>query len=103
MKHIAFYVPKDDVEKVKQSMFAAGAGKLGHYEHCCFMTEGIGQFKPLKGSHPTIGKEDELEYVVEMKVEMICDDNCLSRVISALKSSHPYETPAYYVIDMVTI
>jgi structural hemagglutinin/hemolysin toxin protein RtxA len=101
MYHIAFYVPLEEAEKVKEKMFQAGAGKLGNYDKCSFESKGIGQFRPLPGSSPFIGSEGQVEQVEELKVEMICKKECLGEVIKALKESHPYETPAYYVIETV--
>lgn len=60
---IVVYVPEPDLEKVKEAMFAAGAGCTGHYDHCCWQTKGVGQFKPLPGSKPALGKEGELEKI----------------------------------------
>jgi hypothetical protein len=96
MIHISFYVPVNDAEKVKAAMFQAGAGKIGKYDCCSFEVKGIGQFRPLTGSNPTIGSHFELETVEELKVDMVCDDAIIREVIDALKKSHPYETPAYY-------
>ena len=98
MIHISFYVPVKDAEKVKNAMFHAGAGKIGNYDRCSFEVKGIGQFRPLSGSNPTIGSLSELEAVEELKVDMVCEDAILREVIDALKKSHPYETPAYYAI-----
>lgn len=103
MYHIAFYVPWEQVEQVKESMFAAGAGKLGNYDKCSFESKGLGQFRPLEGSDPFIGTQGSVEKVEEIKVEMVCVDEVLPAVIQALKSSHPYETPAYYVIKTLGI
>lgn len=103
MYHIAFYVPKTHAEKVKESMFEAGAGTIGNYEKCAFEYSGLGQFKPLPGSTPFIGSEGALEVVQELKIEMVCSSENLTAAITALKNSHPYETPAYYVIETVRI
>lgn len=98
MIHISFYVPVKDADKVKDAMFQAGAGRIGNYDYCSFEMKGIGQFRPLPGSNPTIGPECELETVEELKVDMVCEDAVIRDVINALKKSHPYETPAYYAI-----
>lgn len=95
---IAFYVPEDHAEKVKEAMFLAGAGTIGHYRKCSFEYKGVGQFEPLAGSDPFIGKQGVVERVAELKVEMVCEEGCLAAAISALKITHPYETPAYHVI-----
>jgi hypothetical protein len=103
MFHISFYVPLDHKEKVKEAMFAAGAGRIGNYAECCFEVRGIGQFRPLSGSRPFVGKDGEVEFVTEVKIELVCEKESLEASIDALKKSHPYETPAYYVIEMVGI
>ena len=93
------YVPVSACEKVKQALFAAGAGKIGNYESCCWQTEGLGQFKPLPGSSPTIGETNKVATVPEVKIELIVTASVLKPVLMALKSSHPYETPAFYIIE----
>ena len=97
MYKICVFVPETAVEQVKQAMFAAGAGKIGDYDSCCWQTSGQGQFRPLQGSSPYIGKQDKVETVTEFRVEMVCTDEYIRDVVSALKSSHPYEEPAYDV------
>jgi hypothetical protein len=100
---ISFYVPETHCDKVKQAMFDAGAGRLENYDSCAWQTLGQGQFKPLPGSQPFLGETDKLETVSEYKVEMLCDDEHLSAAIQALKSSHPYEVPAYSVIQLKNV
>ena len=92
---IEFYVPESDLEHVKTKIFEAGAGKIGNYDSCCWVTPGTGQFRPLAGSNPYIGNKGEIETVEEYKVELICSEKDLSKSIEALIQSHPYETPAY--------
>lgn len=98
MIHLSFYVPLTHLEKVKESIFKAGAGKIGNYDCCSFEIRGIGQFRPLENSNPFLGEQGELEKVEEVKVEVVCADDLIERVIEALKKAHPYETPAYYAI-----
>lgn len=98
MYKISFYVPLQDVERVKTAMFEAGAGRIGQYSHCSWQVLGEGQFMPLSDSNPSIGIHNQLEKVSEYKIEMICDDQHIQLVIAALKKSHPYETPAYHVV-----
>ena len=95
MFKLCFYVPLTHVEAVKTAVFAAGAGRLDDYEHCCWQTQGEGQFKPLLGSTPFIGQAETLSTVAEMKVEMLCHEGALPEVVQALLDSHPYEEPAY--------
>ena len=98
-----FYVPVDSVEEVKNAVFEAGAGKLGNYDSCCWMTWGQGQFKPLKGSNPYLGTEDEIVSVDEYKVEMICNEEVAADVLVAFKKAHPYEEPAFCFVKTVGV
>ncbi|PIK15803.1 NGG1p interacting factor NIF3 [Halobacteriovorax sp. JY17] len=100
MKKIVFFVPIDHSEAVKEAVFKAGAGKIGHYDQCCFETLGTGQFRPLEGSSAFLGLVGEVEKVEEMRVEMVCENNLIGSVIDALKIAHPYETPAYEVYSL---
>jgi hypothetical protein len=103
MFKIIVFVPKKYSEKVKEEMFKAGAGKFKNYDRCSFETEGLGQFRPLKNAKPALGKVNALEKVSELKLEMICPENKIQKVISAMKKAHPYEEVAFDVITLVDI
>lgn len=98
LRKIEFYVPEEQLEQVKQAMFEAGAGKVGNYDCCVWQTVGVGQFRPGAGSKPFAGERDRLETLKEFKVEMVCAEELIMKVIAALKSSHPYEEVAYAVL-----
>ncbi len=95
---LSFYIPSEYSEKVKSSLFSAGAGKYRNYDSCCWETEGTGQFRPLNNSKPFIGNHGEIKSVKELKIEMICEDEFLQKAIEELKKNHPYEEPAYHFI-----
>ncbi|GFM61025.1 YqfO family protein [Pseudomonas capsici] len=97
MYKLAFFVPASHVEQVKNAVFAAGAGRIGAYDHCSWQVLGQGQFRPLDGSQPFIGQSGVVETVEEWKVEMVVADEFIHQAVMALKQSHPYETPAYEV------
>ena len=99
MYKICFYVPDSHVEQVKNAMFQKGAGKIGLYTRCAWQTLGEGQFMPLLGSNAFIGDLNQLEKVTEYKVEMVCDQAHIKDAIAALKAAHPYEEPAFHVIQ----
>ena len=98
MFKLCCYIPESHVELVKTALFAAGAGRIGNYEHCAWQVLGQGQFRPLTGSKPFIGAQDALETVAEYRVEMVCADEVIAGVIDALRQAHPYEEPAFDVI-----
>ncbi|EKG39814.1 hypothetical protein Pav037_1231 [Pseudomonas syringae pv. avellanae str. ISPaVe037] len=85
------------MDEVKNAVFAAGAGRIGAYDHCSWQVLGQGQFRPLDGSQPFIGQSGVVESVEEWKVELVVADELIQHVVVALKQSHPYETPAYEV------
>ena len=101
MYKLTVFIPEKSLESVKSALFAAGAGKIGNYEQCCWQVKGVGQFMPLAGSTPDIGKQDRLEKVEEWRVEMVVDKAIIKPVLTALKQAHPYETPAYDVIEVL--
>lgn len=102
MHKLCFYVPETHVEDVKQAMFAAGAGRVGDYDSCSWQVLGQGQFRPLVGSTPFLGQEGAVETVVEYRVEMVCADECIRAAVAAMLDAHPYETPAWDVVAVVT-
>lgn len=97
------YVPLADALRLKEALFEAGAGKYNLYDQCSWETKGTGQFRPLNGSHPTLGKQNQLERVEEIKIETICEKEVLKHVLETLKQYHPYEEPAYGVIELKTL
>ncbi|MGB5445636.1 MAG: NGG1p interacting factor NIF3 [Psychromonas sp.] len=103
MYQLIFYVPDSHLDKVKNALFKAGAGRIGHYDCCAWQTLGDGQFRPLAESNAFIGAKNEVAKVAEYKVEMVCSKACIKAVLQALISAHPYETPAYSVLEIKTL
>lgn len=101
MYKLTVFIPDAALELVKTALFAAGAGTIGNYEQCCWQVQGMGQFMPMAGSDPHIGRQDKLETVEEWHVEMVVKKEAIKAVIQALKQAHPYETPAFDVIEVL--
>lgn len=102
MYKLCFFVPQSHLEPVKQAVFATGAGRIGDYDQCCWQVLGQGQFRPLPGSSPFLGRENEVEQVDEYRVEMVCADAVIAAAVSALRQAHPYEEPAFDVWPLVS-
>ncbi len=100
---LSFYVPETHLEIVKTALFKIGAGKYENYDSCCWQVKGEGQFRPLGGSNPFIGTLNEIEKVSEYKVEMIVNALVIKDVVKELIDTHPYEEPAYSVVEMKSI
>ena len=92
-------VPADHVDKVAQAMFEAGAGTIGDYDCCAFRINGRGQFRPLSGANPFIGAEGQVEYVEEVRLEMVAPRSMRAAIVKALVAAHPYEEPAFDIVD----
>jgi len=101
MYTLFFFVPDSHLESVKEAIFAAGAGELGDYQHCCWQVLGQGQFKPMAGSQPFIGEQGQLEKVQEWRVELVVAAEQIKLAVAALKAAHPYEEVAYGVYALV--
>ena len=91
MYKLCFYVPVEHAAEVKKAVFEKGAGRVSTYDSCCWQTDGIGQFRPLKGSTPYRGKVGLVEEVKELKIEMVCSEESIEEVVRTLREVHPYE------------
>lgn len=100
LKKLVTYVPASDLEKVKNALFAAGAGNIGNYSDCSFSVLGTGTFKGNENSNPTIGKQGKTESVHEYKIETIFPSYLEYSLLNALKVSHPYEEVAYDIYNL---
>lgn len=103
MFKLVFYVPTTHAEEVKAAIFAAGAGRIGHYDHCCWQVVGRGEFRPLEGSHPAIGEHNQLTCIDEMRIETVCEDARVNVIVAALRQAHPYEEPAFDVWQLADL
>src|SRR3989339_1124659 len=92
---LVVFVPQTHLEHVRVAICNAGAGKIGNYDNCTFISSGIGSFRPLKGSKPFIGEQNKLKRVGEARLETIVPAAKIKKVITAMKKVHPYEEPAY--------
>ena len=97
------YIPETHLESVKSALFAAGAGRIGDYDNCCWQVKGAGQFRPLEGSSPFLGQHGAVETVEEYKVELVLAEGVLDEVLKALRNSHPYEEPAFDVVRVMDV
>jgi dinuclear metal center YbgI/SA1388 family protein len=97
---IVTFVPEGDVQLVIDALAAAGAGAIGDYDRCAFTTPGAGTFRPGPGAHPVIGRPGVVEVVNESRVEMVMDRSNRDAVVAALRASHPYEEPAFDVLEL---
>jgi dinuclear metal center YbgI/SA1388 family protein len=94
------YVPLADADRVREALGRAGAGVIGDYDSASFSSAGQGRFRPLAGSNPTIGQVGSLEVVDEIRIECVLARASRPVVVAALLATHPYEEPAYDVVEL---
>jgi dinuclear metal center YbgI/SA1388 family protein len=94
------YVPKLHSERVRQTLFEAGAGQIGNYDFCSYNTEGFGTFRANEKAQPFVGKTDDLHSEPETRIEVILPEYLKNKVLDALLKMHPYEEPAYDFIPL---
>lgn len=100
LKKLEVYVPVDSAEKLKNALFEAGAGNIGFYDECSFSINGNGTFRPLEGSNPVTGKENERENANEVLFSVIFEDYKKHQILFTMKQNHPYEEVAYQLISL---
>lgn len=100
---VVTFVPRKHAERLRTALAAAGAGRLGDYDSCSFSVDGEGRFRPLEGADPHIGSVGRLETVGETRVEVVVDRARRGAVIEALRAVHPYEEPAFDVVELAPI
>lgn len=95
------FVPAESAEKMASALFAAGAGRIGDYSCCSFRTPGTGTFFGQTGlTNPAVGQAGQLERVEELRVETVVPIGRVDAVIRALRASHPYEEPAFDLVQL---
>jgi dinuclear metal center YbgI/SA1388 family protein len=97
---LVVYVPVAQAEELRAVLADAGAGRIGDYDTASFSTPGTGRFRPLEGADPTIGAVGRVEAVPEERVEVVLPRRLRSAVVAAMLAAHPYETPAYDVVEL---
>ena len=98
-RKVVVYVPRESAEAVYSAMTQAGAGRQGDYAGAAFISDGQGRFLPLEGANPAIGSVGRLEKVEEQRLEMLAAPGDLQAVISVMRAAHPYEEPAYDILE----
>ena len=100
LKKLFTFVPVKHAGQVRDAIFDAGGGRIGHYSECSFATEGTGSFTAGEGTNPYVGKTGERHYEQELKLEVIFPAYLERRLVQAMKAAHPYEEVAFDVVEL---
>ncbi len=94
------YAPAEIAPKIKEALFAVGAGSIGEYESCSFLSTGIGSFKGTDNANPVIGNKLEYVELEEIKIEVLFQKHLQNNVLQTLFSTHIYEEVAYEIYTL---
>jgi hypothetical protein len=94
------FVPVADADRLRAALADGGAGQIGDYDHASFSVTGEGRFRPLDGARPAVGEVGRSEVVTEERVEVVVPRRLRGAVVAALLEAHPYEEPAYDVVEL---
>ncbi|CAN5157261.1 Nif3-like dinuclear metal center hexameric protein [soil metagenome] len=98
---IVTFVPHEYTDDVIRAMAFDGAGIIGNYTECAFVTPGTGTFRPGLAANPHVGSPGGREQVAEDRVEMVMHRVDVDAVLHHLRDAHPYEEVPYDLYPLV--
>jgi dinuclear metal center YbgI/SA1388 family protein len=95
------YIPESHLDKVREALFDAGAGVIGNYDKCGFITSGTGSFRANQSAKPFVGEKGKVHNEKEIRFETVMYSQQKDKVINRLLEVHPYEEVAFdiYVLE----
>jgi len=103
MDKLVVFVPPESLDAVSDAVTGAGAGAVGGYDRCTFVSTGIGSFRPLSGAAPAVGAVGRLERSPEARLETVLPRDRRPAVLEALRAAHPYEQPAFDLLELAAV
>jgi dinuclear metal center YbgI/SA1388 family protein len=100
LRKLVTFCPDDYADKVRDAIFAAGAGTIGEYDNCSFNAAGKGSFRAGLRANPFTGEIGKLHFESETRIETVFPVHLKEKVIAALLASHPYEEVAYDIYKL---
>ncbi|TZF85928.1 Nif3-like dinuclear metal center hexameric protein (plasmid) [Pedobacter sp. BS3] len=100
LKKLVTFCPLSHADKVRNALFAAGAGNIGNYSECSFNADGFGTFKAGGNTRPFTGNIGEQHHEPEIRIETIFLAEKERPIVLALLEAHPYEEVAYDIYSL---
>nr|WP_297172572.1 cytochrome C biogenesis protein [uncultured Agathobaculum sp.] len=97
---LEIFIPESHLSALQSALQSVDAGHIGNYDSCLSYSRVTGCWRPLAGSRPYIGTENEICMADELKVEVTCREAKIDRTIEVIKMVHPYEEPVINVIPL---
>lgn len=103
IQKLTTYVPEENANKLKDALFAAGAGNIGNYDHCSFSVSGDGTYRGNEHSNPVIGEKGKIHTEKEIKISLTFESKNKIPILRALQKNHPYEEVAYEIVTIENV
>lgn len=100
---LEIFIPEPHFPQLQRALQAVDAGHIGNYDSCLSYSHVMGTWRPLDGTHPYSGRQNEVSCEPELKVEVTIRLENLKKTIAAVKAVHPYEEPVINAIPLVGI
>ena len=97
---LEIFIPESHFSQLLSALQSVDAGHIGNYDCCLSYSKVIGTWRPLAGTDPYIGRENEISEEEELKVEVTVREDRLDETIMAIKAVHPYEEPVINAIEL---
>ena len=97
---LEIFVPATHLDAICQALWSVDAGHIGQYDHCLSYAPVTGCWRPLPGTTPYLGEENQLSTEPELKVEVTVLTENVEVTIAALRKAHPYEEPVINAIPL---
>ena len=97
---LEIFIPESHFVALQQALQAVDAGHIGKYDCCLSYSRVTGCWRPLAGTDPYIGRENEISEEPELKVEVTRRIEKVDQTVEAVKTVHPYEEPVINVIPL---
>lgn len=100
---LEIFVPESHLAAIQDALWSVDAGHIGAYDHCLSYSPVIGCWRPLAGTTPFLGQENQLSCEPELKVEVTCLRERVAETVAAVRAAHPYEEPVINVIPLYAV
>lgn len=103
LNKLVTFCPGDHADKVREALFNAGGGHIGNYDSCSYNLEGYGTFRGGENTNPFVGEKGKLHRENETRIEVIFPEYLRSKLLAALRQSHPYEEVAFDIYPLMNV
>lgn len=97
---LEIFIPESHFGALREALMRVDAGHIGNYDCCLSYSRVTSTWRPLAGTNPFIGAENEISEEEELKVEVTVRAERLDETIAAVKEVHPYEEPVINAIEL---